>query len=79
MDIGAAIQRLREQRGLTQVRLAARAGISQSYLAKLEPPTRRGVEKTVRFRNPTITVIQQLADALGISVEALLKEARRTK
>ncbi len=79
MDIGAAIQRLREQRGLTQVELAARAGISQGYLAKLEPPTRPGVEKTVRFRNPTITVIQQLADALGISVEALLKEARRTK
>jgi transcriptional regulator with XRE-family HTH domain len=35
-DLGRAIAGVREQRGLTQQRLADRAGLERSYLARLE-------------------------------------------
>jgi transcriptional regulator with XRE-family HTH domain len=48
------LRRLRVRRGLSQENLAVDAGIDRTYVSRLE----RGLE------NPTITVLEQLADAL---------------
>ena len=78
MDIAAALQRLREARRLTQAELAQRAGLSQGYIAKLEPATRPGQYKASHQTNPSLAVLTQLAMGLGITVEHLLKESRRS-
>lgn len=51
----------REQRGLTQDALAAKAGISKAYLCKIETRKRVGALKTLRA----------IADALAVSVNEL--------
>jgi transcriptional regulator with XRE-family HTH domain len=79
MEIGAALKRLREARGLTQTELAVRAGLSQGYIAKLEPPNRPGQHKASHQTNPSLTVLTQLATGLGITVEHLLRESRRSE
>src|SRR5262245_63295554 len=56
------IRAVREERGLTQEGLAAKAGISREYLARLE---------TGR-QDPRISVMTRLAQALGTSVDELL-------
>lgn len=63
-DIGAAVTRLREAKGWTQQRLAEEAGLSQPYVANVEAG-RYGA---------SLTVAQALAQALGVTVDALLKE-----
>ena len=57
------IKALRAKRDITQAELAARAGISHGYLARLE---------TGR-QDPTITTLEKLAKALRVPVEKLLK------
>ena len=52
------LRRLRVVRGLSQENLAADAGIDRSYVSRLE----RGLE------NPTVAVLEQLADALGAAI-----------
>ncbi len=79
MDIGAALKRLRERRGWTQRDLAAQSGLSQSYIAKLEPPNRPGEYKSSRQINPSLAVLGQLAEAFGIPIEQLLRESRRAE
>jgi DNA-binding XRE family transcriptional regulator len=59
--------RLREQRGMTQEELAAKAGISLPYLARLETAK----------QDPTLSTLEKLAKALGVKVERLLEEAPR--
>ena len=78
MEIGSALQRLREARGLTQTELAQRAGLSQGYIAKLEPSNRPGQHKASHQTNPSLAVLTQLAAGLGITVEILLRESRRS-
>lgn len=51
----------REQRGLTQDALAAKAGISKAYLCQMETRKRVGALKTLRA----------IADALAVSVNEL--------
>ena len=51
----------REQRGLTQDALAAKAGISKAYLCQIETRKRVGALKTLRA----------IADALAVSVNEL--------
>ena len=51
----------RQRRGLTQAELAAKAGISRGYLARLE---------TAR-QDPTLTTLERLARALGVKVTRL--------
>ncbi len=54
MKIGEKIKLSREERKITQKELAKKAGISNTYLSDIE-----------RMRtNPSIKVLQQLADAL---------------
>ena len=64
---GAALRRVREQRGLSQDRLCEVAGLSQRYLSALE----RGEN------SPTLTVILQLCDALDVSPSKLLDDVWR--
>ena len=59
---GNTIRQLRESRGLTQAELAERIGVSSKTISKWE--TAKGL--------PDITLLQPLAQALGISVIELM-------
>ena len=59
---GAAIKSLRERRGMTQTELADKIGVSSKTVSKWE--TARGL--------PDITLLQPLAQALGVSVIELM-------
>nr|WP_281722044.1 helix-turn-helix transcriptional regulator [Nitrosomonas nitrosa] len=56
------MRRLRQQKGWSQEEFAHQAGLHRTYISDLE----RGA------RNPTITVVDKLAVALGVPVGALL-------
>ena len=56
------IQEIREDRGWSQLKLAARAGISREYLARLE---------TGR-QDPRVSVLAKIAKALRVKVSALV-------
>ena len=58
------IKRVRTARGLSQRALAARAGLTNPYIAQLEAGQRG---------NPTVLVAVRLADALGVPVMDLIK------
>lgn len=57
LNLGRAISLCRKQRRLTQAELASRAELSVSYLSLLEQNKRR---------DPTLSTIQKLAEALGV-------------
>ncbi|MCJ2070978.1 helix-turn-helix domain-containing protein [Methylobacterium sp. J-030] len=56
------LRRLRGERGLSQEVLAVDSGVAAPYLSGIE----RGVA------NPTVDVLDRLAEALGVEVDALL-------
>ncbi len=60
--VGRNMKRLREVRGWSQEELADRAGIHRTYVS--------GVERGVR--NPTGTVLEKLAIALGATLPDLV-------
>ena len=64
--VGLNLQRLRRERGLSQEELADLANIHQTYLS--------GVERGKR--NPTITVLQRIAEALGTDIKELVQRRR---
>ena len=59
---GATIKRLREERGMTQLELADRIGVSDKTVSKWE--TAKGL--------PDVSLLEPLAQALGISVIELM-------
>jgi transcriptional regulator with XRE-family HTH domain len=61
--VAMRLKQLRGKRGMSQEALAAKAGISRSYLAKLETAK----------HDPTLTVLEKLARALGVKIETLVK------
>lgn len=61
--LGLNLQSLRRERGYSQEELAHRANLHQTYLS--------GVERG--RRNPSVLVLQRLADALGTDITDLLK------
>lgn len=61
--LGSNIRRLRTERGLSQEAFAELASIHRTYVSDIE----RGA------RNPTITVVQRLGDALGMEAAELLR------
>lgn len=61
--LAANIIRLRKERGWSQEELADRAGLHRTYIS--------GVERGVR--NPTITVVAKIAEALGVEAELLVR------
>jgi transcriptional regulator with XRE-family HTH domain len=60
--LGANVRRLREAKGLSQEAFAFEAGIHRTYVSDIE----RGA------RNPTISVVEKLAIALGVTASELL-------
>lgn len=60
--VGKNVRALREQRGWSQEELAERSGLHRTYIS--------GVERGVR--NPTVTVLTSLAEALLIDASCLL-------
>lgn len=64
------LQRLRREKRWSQEKLAFKSGIHRTYVSGLE----RGI------RNPTITVVQKLANTLKVPFGALLDPlARKTR
>ena len=62
--LGQNVRRLREAKGWSQEDFADRAGIHRTYVSDIE----RG------RRNPTITVVERLAEPLGVSPGSLMDE-----
>lgn len=62
--VGLNLQALRRARGLSQEELSHRSQLHQTYLSGIE----RGK------RNPTVTVLQRLAEALGTEIEDLVRK-----
>ncbi len=60
--LGQNVRRLREAKGWSQEDYADRAGIHRTYVSDIE----RG------RRNPTITVVEKLAEPLGVTAGQLL-------
>lgn len=65
--IGTNIKHYREQSNLTQLQLAEQAQISISYLSKIEAS---GCNKSL-----SISVLNQIANVLGIEIIEFFKEA----
>ena len=63
MQLGLNVQRIRRERGWSQEELAFRAGLHRTYIS--------GVERGVR--NPTISVVGRLAEALQVAPATLLE------
>ena len=59
---GKNVRRLREGLGLSQEELAFRADVHRTYCSDIERAT----------RNPSITVVEQFAKALGVKPGSLL-------
>lgn len=62
-QVGLNVQRIRRSRGWSQEQLAFESGLHRTYISGIE----RGA------RNPTITVLKELADALGVPASVLLE------
>ena len=63
--VGRAVRVLREENGLSQEELAARCRMHRTYIGGIE----RGE------RNPTVTVIYRMAEALDVTGSGLLAVA----
>ena len=60
--LGQNLRALRKARGLSQERFALEHDIDRTYVSGIERGT----------RNPTVTVLGRLADALGVDIHELL-------
>ena len=63
MSVGANIRRIRQEKHISQIELAQKAGITQSMLCQIERET----------KNPSLQVGRELALLLGCTVDDLLK------
>jgi transcriptional regulator with XRE-family HTH domain len=70
MKIERELEQLRKQRGLTQVQLALRAGLSQSMIAKLE---------SGKVQNYELRTLVRIAAAAGAHVRVTFEPLRRAK
>ena len=64
--VGRNVRQARKAAGLSQEALADSAGIDRTYVS--------GVERGVR--NPTVTILDRLAKALGVTPADLLRQER---
>jgi transcriptional regulator with XRE-family HTH domain len=63
VSVGAMIRKKREEKGLQQVDVADRVGISQAMLCQIERGT----------KNPSLQVSKEIANVLGCQIEDLLE------
>ncbi len=66
--IGEQVSKLRKARGLSQMALAAEAGVDKTYIGLLE---RAEV-------NPTIGTMLKVADALGVELTVNFRQQRKS-
>ena len=66
---GARVRDLRVAKGYTQEAFADRCGFFRTYLSRVE--TGRA--------NPTLNAIEVIADALGLSIAELFRQAEKIK
>ncbi|MDE3109815.1 MAG: helix-turn-helix transcriptional regulator [Acidobacteriota bacterium] len=59
---GANVRKIRQKRGWSQEKLAEVSGLHRTYVSGIE----RGI------RNPTLTIISQIADALRVPTSSLV-------
>lgn len=59
-----SVERLRKEKGLTQVELAAKLGVSQGAVSMIE----RG------DRMPSMKMLLKLSEVLGVSIEELIQK-----
>ena len=62
--LGKNVRKYREHKGWSQERLAEVSGLHRTYISGIERGT----------RNPTVTIVGQLARALNIHASVLLRE-----
>ena len=62
--VASNVRRIRQDRAWSQERLALESDIDRTYISGIERGT----------RNPTITMLQRLADALGVEAMELLRK-----
>lgn len=62
VSVGENIRRIREEKGIPQVRVAEQAGVSSAMICQIERGT----------KNPTLQVSAGIAAALGCRIEDLL-------
>lgn len=65
MSYGTNIRRIRTEQGLTQDELARKVGCTQGFIGHIE----RGIKQG------SISILQSIASALGVTVDELLKDA----
>jgi transcriptional regulator with XRE-family HTH domain len=65
--VGANVRKLRKDRGISQEELAFDSGLHRTYISGVERGT----------RNPTVLVLQQIAQALKVPATKLLDESRK--
>jgi len=61
-QVGRNVKKIRQERAWSQEELAFRSGLHRTYVSGVERGT----------RNPTVAVLQQLAEALEVSAGKLL-------
>ncbi|KFZ32351.1 anaerobic benzoate catabolism transcriptional regulator [Anoxybacillus sp. BCO1] len=66
MGLGNKLKSLRLQRNMTQIDLAKKAQVAQSVISD--------VENGKRKHGVSVIYLQRIAQALGVSVEELLKD-----
>jgi transcriptional regulator with XRE-family HTH domain len=67
--LGLNVQRLRRDKGWSQEEFAFECGLHRTYVSGIE----RGV------RNPTVTILDKIAKALGVHAGVLLESPTKRK
>ncbi|MET3726797.1 XRE family transcriptional regulator of biofilm formation [Fictibacillus halophilus] len=65
MVIGENLKKYRTEKGFSMTSLAEKAGVAKSYISALE----RNIQQ-----NPSIQLLEKIAEVLDISVDHLIKE-----
>ena len=61
--LGKNINRIRDQKGMTQGDICRATGMDRGYISRVESG----------FKNPTISNLEKIAKALGVTPDELLK------
>lgn len=73
--LGSVIRMLREDCGLTQAILAARAGISTNQLQNIEAGKSSGLKDAADPSNPRMSTLIEICEVLGTSASEVLARA----